>query len=63
MKAENKNSVVAKTTTSRKEYKIATNSKMKDRYYDECWSYHDFRSDKKKILMYQVRMLPPVRAI
>lgn len=60
MKPENKNGKVAKSTTNRKEYKFFTNSKIKEPYWDEGWTYYPkYRRGFKKskqILKYQVRM-------
>ncbi|MCK9415778.1 hypothetical protein M0Q97_03855 [Candidatus Dojkabacteria bacterium] len=53
-----KKSQVAKTTTSRKEYKIVTTG-MNIPYWDEGYYYYNSTKHNKKkrlLLMYQVRM-------
>lgn len=54
-----KKSQIAKTTTSRKEYKIVTTG-MCIPYWDEGYNYYKLsewkKNNKRRLLMYQVRM-------
>ena len=62
MKANGKRSRVARTTTCRKEYKLVTNDKIKEQYWDECITFYPMlrtrgaKSTNKRIMSYQVRM-------
>jgi len=56
-----KKSVTAKTTMYRKEYKIATNYKYTDWYWDECITMYPrfrmgYKNTHKYLMSYQVRM-------
>lgn len=57
-----KKSKIARTTTSRKEYKVATNDKMREWWWDECITYYPLvrtrgaKRPNKQIMSYQVRM-------
>jgi len=56
-----KKSMVAKTTTSRKEYKIVTNPNICETYWDEGINFYPrfrrgFNNSNKQIMSYQVRM-------
>lgn len=61
MKSENKNGKVAKITTNRKEYKLSTNCKFSEPYWDEGIIYYPeyrkgFKNPNKRILNYQKRI-------
>lgn len=56
-----KKSKVARTTTSRKEYKVVTNDKIKEPYWDEGIMFYPryrkgYKNPNKTIMSYQVRM-------
>ena len=55
-----KNSQIAKTTVVRKEYKVATDPKMRDWYWDEGVGYHlgwkRYKRGIRRLLLFQARM-------
>lgn len=56
-----KKTKIAKTTTYRKEYKIVTNDKIKEPYWDEGINFYPryrkgYKNSGKQIMSYQVRM-------
>ena len=56
-----KKSMVAKTTTCRKEYKIVTNLSICEPYWDEGINFYPryrkgYKNSNKRIMSYQVRM-------
>ncbi len=56
-----KKSKIAKTTTCRKEYKIVTNDKIKEPYWDDGIVYYPeyrrgYKNSNHRIMNYQVRM-------
>lgn len=61
MKPLNKSSIVARTTTNRKNYKVATNRDYGDPFPDEYTMYYPrwrrgYKNPIKRIMSYQVRM-------
>ena len=61
MKPFNKNSMFVRTTTNRKNYKVATNSYYGDPFPDEYTMYYPqyrrgYKNPNKRIMSYQVRM-------
>ena len=56
-----KKSMIAKTTTCRKEYKIVTNYSIREPYWDEGINFYPkyrrgYKNPGKRIMSYQVRM-------
>jgi hypothetical protein len=56
-----KKTKIAKITTYRKEYKIVTNDKIKEPYWDEGINFYPryrkgYKNSGKQIMSYQVRM-------
>lgn len=61
MKSLNKSSIVAKTTTCRRVYKIVTNDCYGDPWWNEYTNYYPrwrrgYKNPIKRIMSYQVRM-------